>query len=64
MSYYRRPLIDKRPKCDWCGWRGKEEQFKRVRVGFSNGVYYGEDMNLCPYCQASHEQPYDNKPTR
>lgn len=54
--YTQRPLIDKRPKCDWCGWRGKAEQFKRVFVRFAAGVRYNEWMNLCPYCQKDQEQ--------
>lgn len=51
MSYNHRPLIDKRPKCDWCGWRGKEEDFKIVNVTRVWGVTYDENMKLCPYCQ-------------
>ena len=57
MTYYRKPLIDTRPKCEWCGWRGQAKDFTRVFVGYASGVYVGKTLQLCPSCAASYQTP-------
>jgi|SRR5579885_1536488 len=50
-----RPIVDNRPKCGWCGWRGQPEQFKEVFVRYASGVMVNKRLNLCPYCYTSYE---------
>lgn len=54
--YRGKPIIDKRVTCEWCGVKGKEENFKRIQVGWASGVYVNKALKLCLSCWESYRR--------
>ncbi len=59
-----KPLIDTRPKCEWCGYRGQAGDFTSLFVGYASGVYIGKTLQLCNYCAASYQAPPSETPPK